>query len=339
MATVQTQDMRWKPFGGYVLPAFLVTIDTEGDNLWSNPREIKTENARYLARFQALCERHRLRPTWLTNYEMARDPVFVELARDAQRRGAAEVGMHLHAWNSPPLVPLTADDLRHHPYLCEYPEPILREKVRVMTDLLGEIFGAPVSHRSGRWAMSPTYARVLVEHGYKVDCSVTPGVSWRDIPGDPAGHGGSDYMHYPDRAYFVDLDDLSRPGRSPLLEVPMTTRTRRQKLLPFVPPVMLRTRLVRSALARLAPIRWLRPRGDDRADLLRIVDEVAAEKRDYLEFMLHSSELMPGGSPTFRTVRDIEALYDDLEALFASLPGRFAGATLAEYHDRFRAAS
>jgi len=25
--------------------------------------------------------------------------------------------MHLHAWNSPPLMPLTDDDFRHQPFL------------------------------------------------------------------------------------------------------------------------------------------------------------------------------------------------------------------------------
>mgnify|MGYP001195878158 FL=1 len=35
-------------------PAFIITIDTEGDNLWQNHRVIKTENARYLARLQTL---------------------------------------------------------------------------------------------------------------------------------------------------------------------------------------------------------------------------------------------------------------------------------------------
>jgi hypothetical protein len=337
MATLQAREQVVTPAAG-ARPAFLITIDTEGDDLWSNPREITTANARYLPRFQALCERHGLKPTWLTNYEMARDPAFVELARDAQRRGVAEVGMHLHAWNSPPLVPLTDNDMRHHPYLVEYPEPVLREKVRVMTDLLGETFGAPVSHRAGRWALSPTYARVLVAEGYRVDCSVTPGVSWRDSVGDPAGRGGSDYTDYPERAYFLDLDDLARPGRSPLLEVPMTIRTRRHALRPFVPPVLLGTRLVRSALARLTPIRWLRPRGGDRPALLRLLGDAVTERRDYVEFMLHSSELMPGGSPTFGTARDIEALYEDLEALFAAAAGRFVGLTLAEYHDHFRAA-
>src|SRR5512144_2975448 len=48
-------------------PSFLITIDTEGDNLWSRPREITTGNARYLPRFQALCEKYGLKPTYLTN--------------------------------------------------------------------------------------------------------------------------------------------------------------------------------------------------------------------------------------------------------------------------------
>lgn len=63
-------------------PAFIITIDTEGDNLWQNHRMIKTENARYLARFQALCERFGFKPVWLTNYEMAVEPVFIEFAKE-----------------------------------------------------------------------------------------------------------------------------------------------------------------------------------------------------------------------------------------------------------------
>ncbi len=35
-------------------PRFLITIDTEGDNLWSLPREITTSNAKFLPRFQNL---------------------------------------------------------------------------------------------------------------------------------------------------------------------------------------------------------------------------------------------------------------------------------------------
>ena len=63
--------------------------------------------------------------------------------------------MHLHAWNSPPTEPLTADDWRHKPYLIEYSDAMMREKVDYMTRLLEDTFQTKmVSHRAGRWALT-----------------------------------------------------------------------------------------------------------------------------------------------------------------------------------------
>ena len=47
--------------------------------------------------------------------------------------------------------------------------------------------------------------------------------------------------------------------------------------------------------------------------------------------MLHSSEFMPGGSPSFPTAEAIEKLYRDMEKLFAAAAPFFRGATLTEY--------
>ena len=64
-----------------------------------------------------------------------------------------------------------------------------------------------------------------------------------------------------------------------------------------------------------------------------------AEGATHMEFMLHSSELMPGGSPTFRTESDIERLYGALEALFDELSGWCRGMTLQEFHSQLARAS
>src|SRR4051812_8506605 len=72
--------------------SFLITIDTEGDNAWARPRRNTTRNSQFLPRFQSLCERFGFKPTYLTNYEMARCPAFQEFARDVLRRSAGEVG-------------------------------------------------------------------------------------------------------------------------------------------------------------------------------------------------------------------------------------------------------
>ena len=322
--------------------AFLITIDTEGDNLWVNKRTITTRNAAFLARFQHLCDSYGLQPTYLTNYEMACSPAFQDFGREVIARGRGEIGMHLHAWNTPPLRPLTSDDLLYQPFLIEYAEPAMKDKVSTMTDLLMNVFQVPmISHRAGRWAMNETYARILVGHGYRVDCSVTPLVSWRTTRGDPAQCGGPDYSEFPPSAYFLDVDDISRPGDSPLLELPMTivpsSRFAMSRALRrAVPGPLQRTSLVSRALNRFFPVvHWLRPSGRNLDALVGIVTRAAQERWSYVEFMLHSSELMPGGSPTFPCERDVERLYEDLEMLFGLAQRACTPLTLAAYYRRF----
>jgi hypothetical protein len=321
-------------------PAFLVTVDTEGDNLWSRPRTITTRNAEYLPRFQSLCEKYGLKPTYLTNWEMANCSAFVELGKEVIRRGTGEIGMHLHAWNSPPAFALTPDDDRFQPYLTEYPAEQIREKVKAMTDRLAEMFGRrPTSHRAGRWGFDATYARILIEHGYTVDCSVTPNVSWQFCKGDPARRGGPDYTEFPESPYILDPSDISRPGTSPLLELPVTViRTRR-----YPAPVELARRGLAGSFFGTVAMRkafpntaWLMPTGTNGPALLQVLDTVRRERRPYAQFVIHSSELMLGGSPKLPDEPAIDALYADIEALFQAASG-FTGQTLTGFRDQFAA--
>jgi hypothetical protein len=314
---------------------FIITIDTEGDNLWARPREITTRNAEYLPRFQSLCERFGFKPVYLTNYEMAMSDVFVEFARDVLARGAAEVGMHLHAWNSPPLVPLTGDDFHFQPYLIEYPDQVMKEKIKIVTRLLEDrIDQKMISHRSGRLAFDGRYAAMLLDEGYRVDCSVSPGIDWRGTPGSPGGNGGSDYTAFPVRPYFFSPSDISAPTTAGLLEVPMTIHSSR---LYQRAPWAYRIPLLRQAAHRLVSpaFNWLAPAESKLSAMLRAARGARAEGAAHMEFALHSSELMPGGSPTFRNASDIERLYDHLEILFEELSTWCCGMTLKEFHAWF----
>jgi len=312
-------------------PAFLITIDTEGDNIWSNPREVTTRNSLFLPRFQALCERYGFKPTWLTNYEMARCRDYQDFARDVQRRGTGEIGMHLHAWDSPPIVPLPSPD-EPQPLLIDFAVSTMRDKVAVMTDVLEDTFGTKMtSHRAGRWGFNAAYARLLVERGYIVDCSVTPHVAW------PAG---SDYTGFPDDAYFLDLDDIARaaqPGAATLLELPVTIAPAGTVARQLNTAVRHLPSLARRAVARLAPaVHWLRPSGGNLSAMLELLRTRRAQNRSYVEFMLHSSEFMPGGSPRFDTEAKIERLYEDMEQLFEQAAKAFRGATLTEFATEVR---
>ncbi len=315
-------------------PFFLITIDTEGDNIWAKRSEITTRNASFLERFQDICEEFRLRPTYLVNYEMAMCQIFRALGRDVLARKAGEIGMHLHAWNAPPIRALTDNDYVHLPFLIEYDDAAMRSKIGYQTDLLADTFGvAPTSHRAGRWALDRRYVDLLIDFGYRVDCSVTPGVSWAVKGEAPAGLNGTDYRGFPREAYWMNRSDLSTEGMSTLLEVPVT-------ILPGADLSWIKLPILRVAANRIWPESlWLRPTGRNLRHMLHILNTAAAEGGSYVEFMLHSSELMPGGSPMFQTDASIEKLYSDLRVLFQAAAGKFSGATLTEYEEWYRTAN
>ena len=312
-------------------PLFLITIDTEGDDLWRRSNERTTKNSGFLWRFQEICEKFGMRPTYLTDFEMAGCSEFRRLGRDVIRRNTAEIGMHLHAWDTPPISGLTEDDNRYHPFLIEYPDKVMAEKIHHMTAVLEDTFCLkPRSHRAGRWAFDRRYARLLVENGYYVDCSVTPGTSWVTASQAPAGAKGSDYSTFRDDPYWLDLDDISHEGNSGLLEVPVTIFTNWNW-------AWVRPGIARRALNRVLPERaWLRPNGWNLMSMLRTLRRVHDQHRPHAEFMLHSSELMPGGSPTFESERQIERLYRHLRSLFSHASSHFQAVTLSEFYHRWK---
>ena len=65
--------------------------------------------------------------------------------------------------------------------------------------------------------------------------------------------------------------------------------------------------------------------------MLRVARQCFAQNDGYLMFMIHSSELMPGGSPSFPDEQSIENLYRSLEAFFEAISDDYAGMTIGDY--------
>ncbi len=307
---------------------FLISIDTEGDNLWEWDGEgpVGTRNAGFLPRFQELCDRYAFKPTYLSNWEMVADPAFCDMVGGWAADGRCEVGMHLHAWNTPPAHELAGAKNENPglPYLIEYPDEAMEAKVDAMTAAIEERVGVrPVTHRAGRWAMDGRYFSLLARKGYLCDCSVTPHIDWKTSPGETAGAVGTDYSGYPEEPYRVDAEEGS------LVEVPLTVRETHALIAPSAKGAKpLARSLVNVARGQALQ---LRPNGRNLNELLWLADHVARGGSGYLMFMLHSSEFMPGGSPTFRTEADVELLYGHLEALFARLAESYEGETIGDY--------
>ena len=309
------------------IPYFLITIDTEGDG--TDP-----ENAQFLPRFQNLCERFLFKPTYLTNYEMAIDNYYQEFAHDIIKRKQGEIGSHCHAWNNPPIYHLTKDDSAYYTYLIDYPSAILREKFIYLHKLLEDTFSVAMkSHRAGRWALNAEYIQLLDELGYWVDCSVTPHQNWSFAPGGApksvGGEGGTDYSYFPEQAYFMDTTNIHLSGNSSLLQVPMSIRPKYGKWIQTIKSGMDKIR----GKNRPASTIWVRPKeGGNAQKMCQLAQQIINEGSDYIEFMIHSSELMPNINQTFKDAAAIEALYRDLEELFTFLSDKTQGATLSEYY-------
>ena len=294
---------------------FIVTIDTEGDNLWSwKPgKEIHTENALYIPRFQELCERYDIKPVYLVNYEMAMDARFISYIKMKADAGTCEIGMHCHAWNTPPLYELK-NNFCGNPYITEYPEDVMFEKMKFMTDLLQDKFNRKmVSHRAGRWASNNTMFQILSELGYSADCSWVSKMNLSALPGASVSTGFN-YQEVENRVYQI---------KDGLFEIPMSAMHMHHfegKSIRNVAKNMLIGQDV-----------WLRPATTTSNLMIRIIDKMLKDKVNYIEFMIHSSELMPGGSPYCKTDEQVEIFYKRIENVFKYITDKCDGLTLANY--------
>lgn len=300
---------------------FIITVDTEGDNQWSiyNGQNITTENANFIPRFQEMCEGFGFKPVYLVNYEMANNDFLMDYLKKKQKEGVCEIGTHLHSWNSPPEHELERK-FEGNPYITEYPEQIVYEKIDFMTKLIESKVGIrPIVHRAGRWASSDCMFDILSELGYIADCSVVSGCNMLNYPGKTVSYG-FDYRTYPNEAYLV---------KDNLIEIPMTVKHIQHTLA---------GKNIKNRAKNLivGKDRWLRPAISTVKEMKLHIDERVENGSDYAEFMIHSTELMPGGSPYFKNSRDVEREYKDMRTIFTyAVQCGFEGITMRDYAKKF----
>lgn len=302
---------------------FIITIDTESDNQWSKDSVLSTQNARFISRFQELCEKYSFKPVYLTDYSMANNDYYIRYIKEKQDAGLCEVGMHLHAWDTPPLLKQDNNPI-NKPYLIEYSTDVMYDKIATLTDLLENKLGKKMtSHRAGRWATDDRYFRILEQLGYTVDCSVTPGIDWSMQMGHEKG--GSNYSNANFSPYFLTENKK-------LLEVPMTIRNIHTPIVVQKDIVKTLKSIKRNLLGKDV---WIRPSISSNQEMKALLKSIKKENVDYVEFMMHSSEFMPGGSPYFVTVSDVDLMFSSLESLFEYIQDNYQGITLHDYYNRY----
>jgi hypothetical protein len=316
----------------------VLTVDVEADNQWSFDGTISIENLRLLPRFQSLCEFHGFAPTYLVAYECLQDQATATLMKGWQDRGSAEVGAHLEPWTTPPLTDEEKRDPAMQAFPCELSEVWFARKLENLTAEIERSMGrAPRSFRAARWGMSGPMLQELLRQGYLADCSVTPKLSWQMMAGLPGGPGGPDFRRAPVTPYWPSAADICRPGCGQIVEVPMT-------LLYTGPLVREDSKLARwfscleeGYLKRILNStifkgKWLRIGPESRSQHWEAIYKAAQRSGlEVLEFMIHSSELMPGACPLVRTEKDAEAVLEKFSAMLEYFRCRgVTGCTLEE---------
>lgn len=303
----------------------IITIDTEGDNQWDHGRDLTVENITYIPRFQNLCEKFNIKPTYLVTTEVAQDKVAREIFTAYSKTEKAEIGAHLHSWSTPPFIDQEGyrENDVNHAFASELPYDLLENKIRTLTNQIETSFGKrPTSFRSGRYGFNESVAKSLIKNGYLVDSSVTPFVTWAAHKGVPDRNGGPDFIDRIPYPYQMKFENDA------ITEIPIT-------ILPTRFPFNRNFRMARSyfrnvnnnlflrGLRKLfytdQPI-WLRPTPNMTMQLFeKLIYEAIIIKLPFIVMMFHSSELMPGCSK-YRPDRDsVEKLYELLEQFFVRL--------------------
>lgn len=299
---------------GMIPMELIITIDTEEDQ-WGEYASSGASlgNIARIDRLQAIFDRYGAIPTYLVNYPVVMD-------EDSRRRimriyedGRCGIGTHCHPWNTPPFK----ENLNNfNSMLCNLPSDLVHEKIRVLHVELEKRWGIRSRcFRSGRWGFGPGVGKALEALGYGIDTSITPFQDWR-------AYDGPDFSDAPSRPYrFHPHDIFAEAPDGTLLEVPAMIGFFQEN---FERCARAYKKILYSALSRYRVIglldrlrvlnfRWLSPEKSNAGDMIRLSRTFIRKGYAYLHMSFHSTSLLPGATPYFKTQDDVDAFLNNIE--------------------------
>lgn len=217
---------------------FLVaSLDVEEEGLFGGRyarRAPSVANTARLAQLEPLCAEG-LRPTLFCAHSVLTDPASCAMLARLRDRFGAEIGAHLHHWNTPPLTvesvapadaPTSAEyavdappdpaenaDVAESVPAAGVPLPLMAAKLARLFKAGRDFQGAPLtSFRMGRWDLKSVVRPLLAEAGISVDSSVCPLRAFKD---------GADHFLAPPDPYWVEDAPGCRLLEAPITQIPL----------------------------------------------------------------------------------------------------------------------
>ena len=292
---------------------FAVTIDTEEEWDWNSgfsDTDFSVENIKCIPKFQEFCNSIGIKPTYLISYPIATDEECVKILGQALESGQCEIGGHLHPWCTPPIEETISVENSHSVNL---PLKLVQTKIANLTKVISDNFGIqPISFRSGRWGINGDLLKILVDEGYQIDVSVRPFFS--DI--------AFSYHNAMETPYWPDYTNILTAGNQrEIFEMPASEGFNIQNFA-------LGNRLHRLFSTQpftyfhVIGILWhlnlfkklsISPETEETSEMIACIDAYLAKGNKYIDMHFHSSCLLPGGSPYFKSDSDVRMLFKRIE--------------------------
>jgi hypothetical protein len=311
---------------------YTVTIDTEEEWDWNGGwpvRDLAVSNARVLPKFQQLCQRFGVRPTYFTNLAILQNAESRGTLLEIARERGVEIGMHIHPWNTPPIATDTTITPRST-FLRNLPAEVVRAKLGSVYSEFQRLGMRPTSFRGGRYSSGGAIHEFLQEHGFVAECSVVPYTTWPD-------DGAPDYRH---RDLTPARIAPTGEGQSALWELPLSLGYSRrpfrfwQRTLETIEKTALRKLRLIGLAERLGIVRrvWLNFEIADPYDWSSFLKLLRRLGVSCICFTMHSSSLAAGPGPYTRTDDDERRIFGQIERTFATLSRwpEFVPATASE---------
>lgn len=296
----------------------VLSIDVEEEGLFRGryERRPRVANVEHLRRLDFCYQEFGQPLTLLVSYPVTQDGRACEILRQLREEQDAEIGAHLHHWNTPPYADLPQPE----PVRCHLmPRDLLRWKLATLSTTIEEHLDVrPRSFRMGRFDYCPALTPLLAEQGYWVDSSMAPLRC---------------ELHGPD--HFAERAMLYELGHG-VLEAPITTVAVSDvaaraaagigKRLPYAWQTGLQRAYAKTLAAGVHPL-WFPLASMKLAARLHL-----ARGGRVLNMFLHSSELMPGGSPQVPDEAAAQRLADKIRIWLEWLRQRYdvTGCTLMQ---------
>lgn len=164
------------------------------------------KNTLRLSHLQSIFSSWHLPATYLVSDAASRNEHTAAMLRSFTQDEGCEIGALLLPENTPPYSLTSADDSEEMRQIrrmcCNLPVALLRRKIQTLTRSIKQKLDIqPTSFRAGHWSFSSELASCLLDCGYHVDSSVTPGIAHRST-------FGPDYSVMPYFDFSRDICEL-----------------------------------------------------------------------------------------------------------------------------------